>query len=53
VLASKTMVAMGFAAIQACPFFHFNKITHINKSRNVKAHHQARFALRFKVDPQV
>jgi ribonuclease HI len=34
------------AAIQASPSFHCKKIAHINRSRNIKADHQARLALR-------
>ncbi|XP_047091476.1 uncharacterized protein LOC124703290 [Lolium rigidum] len=34
------------AAIKASPSFHCNRITHINRSNNVKADHQARLALR-------
>ena len=34
------------AEIQASPSFSRNKITHINRSNNVKADHQARLALR-------
>jgi hypothetical protein len=34
------------AAIQASPSFHCNRITHIDRSNNVKADHQARLALR-------
>jgi hypothetical protein len=36
------------AAIQASPSFHRNKIANINRSRNIKADHQARLALRVK-----
>jgi hypothetical protein len=34
------------AAIQASSSFRYSNISHINRSRNVKAHHQARLALR-------
>jgi hypothetical protein len=34
------------AAIQASPSFRCSNISHINRSRNVKAHHQVHLALR-------
>jgi hypothetical protein len=34
------------AQIQSCPSFQHSRISHIHRSRNVKAHHQARLALK-------
>jgi hypothetical protein len=34
------------AQIQSCPSFQRNRIAHIHRSKNVKAHHQARLALK-------
>jgi hypothetical protein len=39
------------AAIQASPSFHCNNIAHIGRSRNIKADHHARLALRLQNSP--
>jgi hypothetical protein len=39
------------AAIQASHSIRCNNVSHINRSRNVKAHHQARLALRIQTVP--